>query len=737
MYTPSYPGFHNGNPGKYSPTTLGKDSAYLGSSRDASHFTGVHLVRGAMSLRVAIDIGGGFVDLVAIDEQTGEMAWSKARTTPDDLSRCVGEVFRLSAVEAANVSQLLHGQTLVINTILQRKGAKVGLITTKGFRDILALQRSNRRDIFNLRYKKPEPFIPRHRRLEVEERTLADGEVLRPVNKEELLSAYRTLLQEDVEGVAICFINSYANPANEVKARELIEAFNQEGGSNRNPFLSISSDISREWREYERTNTCVLNAYVMPLMDKYLRKLMSDFRGLGTSGTLYMMLSGGGVTSFEYAAKHPIETVESGPVAGVVGAIAVAERLGARNIVAMDGGSTTTKASLIHDLQMRFSTEYAVERDEHRPGYPIKVPVVDVNEIGIGGGSIAWLDGVRDLKVGPLNAAADPGPACYGLGGSQPTLTDAYLVAGFLNPDFFLGGSLKIFPQLAEKAVATIAGHLQISADEAAFAAIRIANDNAAQLLRLISVQRGYDPRDFTLVAYGGSGPMIAPFIAEELEIPKIVIPSIPPGNFSAWGLLMSDLKHSVVQTLVRRLDSRDSASLLNDTYRALERKILGLYSEEGLTEGILLERSADLRYCGQEHTITVPVVSGTLTEKEVQQFNSTFSKFHEREYGFRLDSAVELVNLRVSGVVRVRKPAPRPLAVARRRAGEAQRGRRMVFWGNADRVETAVYRRDQLPPSARLSGPAIIEEPTTTVIVPVAFSALVDEVGNIILERS
>jgi len=689
-----------------------------------------------MPVRVAIDIGGGFVDLVALDEETAAMAWSKTRTTPEDLSLCVEDVLRLSGVQAKDVTQLLHGQTLVINTILQRSGAEVGLITTKGFRDVLALQRSNRRDIFNLRYKKPEPLVPRHRRLEVDERTAADGRVLRPVSKDELLQAYRRLLQEKVESVAICFINSYANPANEERARERISEFHRTSDSGRMPFLSISSEVSREWREYERTSTCVLNAYVIPVLNSYLGKLTKSFRRLGINGTLYMMLSGGGVASFEYAAKQPIQTVESGPIAGVVGATAVAERVGLRNIIALDGGSTTTKASLLEDLKMRFTTDYAVERDEYRPGYPIKVPVVDICEIGIGGGSIAWLDEVGALKVGPLNAGADPGPACYGLGGTQATLTDAYLVAGFLNPDFFLGGSLKVHPSLAEQAVASIAQHFGLSLEEAAFAVVRVANDNAAQLLRLISVQRGYDPRDFVLVAYGGSGPMIAPFIAEELEIAKIVIPSVPPGNFSAWGLLMSDLKHTAVRTLVRRLDAADSPSLLNEAFGALESNLLELYAQEGLTRGVLLERSADLRYAGQEHAVTVSAPSGILTQEQVKELGSAFSQSHQREYGFRLDSPIELVNLRVIGTVRVEKPVPRAPEAVASRSGMFQHAERMAYWGREGRVRTAIYRRESLVPGTRIRGPAIVEEPTSTIVLPSSFSAVVDEFGNVILER-
>ena len=687
-----------------------------------------------MSLRVAIDIGGGFVDLVAVDEQTGEMSWSKARTTPADFSRCVEHVFELSGVNPSEVSQLLHGQTLVINSILQRNGAKAGLITTRGFRDVLQLQRANRRDIFNLRYEKPVPFVPRHLRVEADERTLADGTVERPLDHESLLSAYRALVAEGVEGVAIAFINSYANAENEVTAREILDQWSRENSLDRPPFVSISSDISREWREYERTSTCVLNAYVRPLVDRYLQKLTKDFRRLGMKGTLYMMLSGGGIATFDYAAKFPIETVESGPVAGVVGAIAIAERVGARHIIAMDGGSTTTKASLVHDLTLRFTTDYAVERDEFRPGYPIKVPVVDINEIGIGGGSIAWINEAGSLRVGPRNAGADPGPACYGIGGDQPTLTDAYLVAGLLNPEYFLGGAIKVHPELAENAVGRIASDFKISATEAAQAILRIANDHAAQLLRLISVQRGFDPRDFALVVYGGSGPMIAPFIAEELEIPKIIIPAIPPGNFSAWGLLMSDLRHTLVQTLVRRLDDPAAASLVNQHYAALEEKASKLFCEEGTSGEVHLERTADMRYAGQEHTIAVPANGGEFGREALEALVNVFHECHQREYGFRLESSVEVVNLRVTGVVRVRKPEPQRMKAP---AGEAPKiTERLVDWGGEARVPTPVYRRDQLAQGQRVVGPAIIEEPTTTTVVPPAFWVAVDEWGNLIMER-
>ncbi len=685
-----------------------------------------------MSLRVAIDIGGGFVDLVALDDDTGQTYWSKAQVTPEDLGLCVKTVFQLSKVNPADVTQLLHGQTLVINAILQRRGAKVGLITTQGFRDVLALQRANRRDIFNLRYRKPEPLVSRDRRLEAAERTAADGEVLQEVDEAQLTRVYEALRAEKVDSVAVCFLNSYRNPHNEIRARELIRKIQNGDGIS----VCISSDISREWREYERTSTCVLNAYVMPLIAQYLGRLEADFEQLGMRATLYMMLSGGGVASFDYAAQRPIETVESGPVAGVVGAIKIAELIGEQNIIALDGGSTTTKASLLEGLHLRFTTDYAIERDEHRPGYPAKVPVVDINEIGNGGASIAWLDEVGQLQVGPLSAGANPGPACYGWGGDKPTLTDAYLATGFLNPANFLGGNFRIQPELAAKAISGLAGHFGISVPEAAFAIARVANNNAAQLLRLISIQRGFDPRDFTLIAYGGSGPLMAPYLAEELEIPKIVIPGIPPGNFSAWGLLMSDIRHTVVQTLVERLDRQDAVGILNGAFESLEGQILEIYREEGLTGGIILERATDLRYYGQEHTISVPMGSGEVTDELVAQLTASFGEHHQREYGFTLTSAVELVNLRVSGSVRVNKPAPKPYNPGTRTIEEAAAGKRLVYWGGNGGVETPTYRRNLLPCGVRVVGPAIVEEPSTTVLIPRSFAGTVDELGNIILQR-
>ncbi len=689
-----------------------------------------------MSTRLAIDIGGGFADLAAIDLVSGEMFWSKTDTTPEDLQKCVNEVFRLSRIEPQSVDQLLHGQTLVINSILQRNGAKVGLITTKGFRDVLQLQRANRRDIFNLRYHKPEPFVPRNLRCEVEERVSASGEILTEVGREDLLAACQSLLAQSVDAIAICYINSYANPANERRSFQILEEFFAAHPEIKKPYLTVSSDVCREWREYERTNTAVLNAYVMPLMEQYVTDLSRQLRSVGIPGTLYMMLSNGGVASFEYSARRPIETVESGPVAGIVGAARLGEWIGERNLIALDGGSTTTKASLIQDGRINYMSDYAIERNEHHPGYPIKVPVADVVEIGVGGNSLAWIDHLGELKVGPRNAGATLGPVAYGRGGTEPTLTDAFLSLGLMNPLYLLGGSLPVEKKLADGAIGAIAKSFGKTVSETAAAIVRIAADNASQMLRLISVQRGHDPRDFCLLTYGGSGPMLAAFIARELEIPRVLIPAIPPGNFSAWGLLMSDLKHTATRTLIRRLDRPEISLEIGEVFAGLEAEVTSLFAQEGVRENISLDRFADLRYYGQEHTIRVPTGSGAVTMESLNRLSATFHEYHAKDYGFTLEARVELVNAVVIGTASVGKPAFQSDRAIEQANDVSTASSRLVFWRGEGERSTPIIQRSSLAAGESISGPAILEERTTTVVVPPGFRATVDEHYNLVLEE-
>jgi N-methylhydantoinase A len=677
------------------------------------------------SIRIGIDIGGAFTDLVGYDDSTRELRWVKVESTPKELSTGVLECVKRSGIPPQDFSQIIHGQTVVINTIIERKGVKVGLITTNGHRDVLELQRANRRDMYNFRYKKPTPLVPRYLRLEIDERTMADGTLLQELNKEHVEEAAKRLVGEGVEAICVAFLNSYVNPEHERRAGEIIKELVDVP-------VVLSHEVTREWREYERFSTATLNAYVLPILDRYLGTLQENLAR--DAATCMAMVSEGGMVPFDYARRFPIYTVESGPVAGVIGAMGVAGIIGERNIIALDGGSTTTKASLVEDLTPEVTTEYNVERDRFRPGLPIMVPVIRTVEVGNGGTSIAWIDEVGRARVGPRAAGAEPGPACYGRGGEEPTLTDAYVVAGLLNPEYLLGGELTIHRDLAVKVIEKIADRLDIGVEEAAEGIIKLANDNAAYAISLVSVQRGYDPRDFTLIAYGGSGPMFAPFIAEELEIEKIVVPSIPPGVFSAWGMLNTDIRHSTIYTYITRLDSPEAVETLNRIYGDLEDEIREVFRSEGSGGSFVIERYADMRYYGQEHTVRVPVASGALKKGDLKNIVESFHRAHEREYEFKLiGDPVEIVNFQVVGIRRVKKLELSELPDRSSEPEDAILAERSVYI-NGGYVTIPVYDRTKLAKGAGLSGPAILEDPTATIIVLHEQSASIDRFGNILI---
>jgi len=682
-----------------------------------------------MVYRVGIDIGGAFTDLVAYDDETGDFIWVKDETTPHDPSIGVLNTVSKSKIDFLKVFSIIHGQTLVINTIIEKKGAKVGLITTKGYRDVLELQRSNRRDMYNFRYKKPQPLVPRYLRLEVDERIMSDGTILRPLNEKDVEKAVQKLLEEGVESICISFINSYANPSHEIKAGEIVR-------KHTNLPITLGHEITREWREYERTATAVLNAYVKPKLEKYLEKLEKEFAKQGFSRKPFVMLSSGGVASFDFAKHYPIYTIESGPVAGVIGGIYIAKLVGEKNVIILDGGSTTTKASLVENLTPRVHTEYYVERTRFTAGYPVRVPVVDTFEIGNGGTSIAWIDEIGNLRVGPKAAGAYPGPACYGKGGKEPTVTDAYVVNGLINPEYLLGGAMKIYRDLAVKTIKEkIADHYNISIEEASEGIIKLANENAAYAIRVVSVQRGYDPRDFTLIAHGGSGPMFAPFISEELEIKKIIVPVIPPGVFSAWGMLTTDIRHDLVVTEVIRLDREDASKRVNEIYRDLEEKMVEIFKEELGVSEIILQRYADMRYYGQEHTVKVPIPSGRINSEEVKKIIERFHEYHEREYAFRLDSPVEIVNFHLVGEYKVKKFELKELNNTADSLDDAVMQERRIYI-NGEELEVLVYNKQKLSPQFRIEGPAIIEDPTSTILVLASQKVIVDKYGNVNILR-
>ncbi len=687
-----------------------------------------------MKIRLGVDIGGAFTDLVAFVEDTGEIIWVKGETTPLNLAEGVINVVKKSKVDLSKVTMFIHGQTLVINSIVTRDGAKVGLLTTKGHRDVLILQRANRRDMYNLRYKKPEPFVPRYLSLEIEERIDGTGNIVTRLSKESVVNALNKLLKEGVESICIGFLNSYLNPVHEIEAKKIVlEELRKHG---LDIPVTISSEVTREWREYERINTAVLNAFVKPKMKEYLSVLETEITRLGFNGKFLTVLSNGGMASFGFAKELPIYTVESGPVAGVVGAIAIAELIDERNIIALDGGSTTTKASLVEDLKPKVTSDYYIGRDRFNPGYPAKVPTIEIAEVGNGGTSIAWIDSVGNLRVGPKAAGAYPGPACYGKGGQEPTVTDAYAVNGLINPNYLLGGEMKIYRDLAIKAIKEkIADYYNISVEEAADAIVMIANENAANAIRIISVQKGYDPRDFALIAYGGSGPMFAPFIAEELEIKKIIIPSVPPGVFSAWGMLLMDIRHDVIISNVMKVEE-STVNRMNDVFSEVDRRLYEIFKEEEnlSPEDVVIFHYADMRYKGQEHTVKVPIKTGPITTQDLLEIISRFHDYHEHAYSFKLlDSPVEIVNFHGVGIAKVIKPKLKEIERVSNRLDEAIKENRRIFVKGRE-LEVPVYDRVKIPRDVEGHGPAIIEDPTSTVLVLERQKFLRDKYGNIVI---
>ncbi len=680
-------------------------------------------------MRVATDIGGTFTDLIYLDEATGEIGMTKASTTPHNFAIGVEDTLKKSGLNVADTTFFVHGSTIIINALTERKGVKTGLITTKGFRDVLEITRANRPDIYNMYYTKPEPFVPRYLRLEVRERVNYKGEELVPLNEDDVRRAAEFFKKEGVEAIAVCFLHSYANPAHEARCGQLLRELLPDVP------VTLSHEITKEWREYERTSTTVLNAYVQPIAVRYLNTLEQDLSEMGMGPVAHIMQSNGGITTFEMARQAPIRTCESGPVAGVIGAAVIGDLLGEPNIITLDIGGTTVKSSLVENGVPRITTDYRIEYRRDWEGYPIKVPTVDIVEIGAGGGSIAWIDKAGALRVGPVSAGAVPGPACYDAGGEEPTVTDANLVVGRINPDYFLGGEIKVSVEKARQAMQKIADHFGMSIEEAAMGVIRIADANMGNALKLVSVRRGYDPREFTIVAFGGGGSMHAAALGRELRVKRIVVPTAP-AVFSAWGMLMTDLRNDYIRTRVVRTDRITPAGLTAIFTEMEEQAIEDLATEKVTRERMVFQRFADMRYLGQEHTVKVPIPAGQLTEKDLPEINERFHQLHEHAYTFRLDSPVELVNFHLTALGRVEKPPITRLNKDEGRTVErAYKGERQVMFDETF-VATPTYERDLLLVGAVLSGPLIVEEPAATTVVFPGQRLSVDEYGFLHIEE-
>ena len=681
------------------------------------------------TIRVATDVGGTFTDLLVLehDGSTGEAAVRSAKTdtTSPRYEEGVFDVMAKAGIVANTVNFLAHGTTVVINALTERTGVKVGLITTQGFRDTLEIARGNRPDFFNLHYHKPEPFVPRRLRRELPGRIDYHGNEMRALDLTALPGIVDDFRAAGAEAVAICFIHSYANPAHEQAALAAL-------GQLWPGVAAISShEITREWREYERTSTAVLSAYVQPLAERYLQRLDAGLDERGFAGGLYIMQSNCGVDSVDTVSRVPITMVESGPASGVWGAAELGRLIGEPNVLALDIGGTTAKCSLIEDAHVRIKTDYWIGRDRTRAGYPVMVPVVDLVEIGNGGGSIAWVDDFGKLRVGPRSAGAVPGPAAYGRGGTEATTTDANLWLGRINRDYFCGGAVRADMDAVRKAIEVVGARLGADADEAARGIVRIANSNMVNALKLVSVNRGFDPRDFTLIAFGGGGAMHAVALAQELGVARVVVPA-DASVFSAWGMMMSDLRRDDVVTLLVDLDAGNAAAI-EAAFAETEGRARKRFADEGIDpSAIRLMRFGRFRYQNQEHTTEVPLEAGRVTADRVAAIEAAFHETYEREYTYRLDAPVEMVGLHVVARVEIGKLTMTRRQATGRTLEEARKGRRRVDYALEGRHEAAIYDGERLEPGMAFAGPAIVEDPGSTIVVHPGNRVEVDDFGNI-----
>lgn len=675
-------------------------------------------------IRAAVDVGGTFIDLVMVDGRTGEVTIEKQSSTPDRLAdEIVAGMGRLP-VPIAGIGRLFHGSTVVVNAILQERGAKVGLITTAGFRDVLELGRGNRPDIYHWLVTPPDPLVPRHLRREVGERIGPDGTEIAPLDLAEVDREVDELVAFGVEAVAVCFLHAYADPSHEVAAARRIR------GRHPDLSVSVSAEVAPEWREFERTSTAVLNAFVQPLFSRYLESLRERLRDHGYDRPLAVMQSNGGVIEAARASALPVRTLQSGPAGGVIGARALAAELHLLNVICTDVGGTSYEVALIQDGEI-------VERPESEIGRrPVLAPFIDIASIGAGGGSIAFLDDTGSLRVGPRSAGARPGPACFGFGGVEPTVTDCQLLLGRLDPDRFLGSRMRLDPEASRRAVAErIATPLGLNLEEAAAGVLTILESNMSNAIHAMTVERGVDPRDFVLLAYGGAGGFFAAATAEELDIPTVVVPRAP-AVFSAWGLLCSDYREDASLTHVRTLETSNVQQIVDDL-RTLRRRVLSELASHGFPEAeVEIGHRLDLRFEGQEHTIGVPIDAGWLADAEgfVAGSRERFTRMHRRLYGHGdPDGPVEVVTARCRGTGAIERP--RWPAWDAREHGEP-RTIRAVHFRTLGTVDTPILDRESLAAGQTVRGPAIVEEWTTTIVVPPGWCAAVDDLGALKMER-
>src|SRR5213596_1095221 len=685
-----------------------------------------------MSYRVGFDVGGTFTDFV-LQSPTGELTTAKRLTTyPDPSAACLAGLDQLmAAVGWDEVAQVVHGTTLGSNIVIERKARGVGLLTTRGFRDVLIIGREKRYQVYDLQIEKPAPLIPRRLIGEVTERILADGTVRTPLDEADARRAVRALAARGVTTLAICLLHAYLNPVHEKRLAELV--------AREAPHVTVtmSHEVSPTFREYERTSTTVVNAYVMSTVRDYLRGLATAMTGRGYRGRLFVMQSSGGVATADAMERYPVRMIESGPAAGALMAAAYGELTGHRDLIAFDMGGTTAKLALIENGQPGTTTAFELHRVHGAAGsgLPMNIQALDLVEIGAGGGSIARAQ-LGVVAVGPESASSTPGPVCYARGGVEPTVTDANLVLGYLNPDYFAGGSLRLDADAARHAMATrVAQPLGLSVEDAAWGVHAIVNTNMELATRIVSIERGRDPRDLTFIAFGGSGPVHGCRLAQALGVPRVILPAAA-GVTAAIGLLAAEVRFDVARTLVRRLDALDPHAL-TVMFDEMAAQATAVVRDSGPAATVTIARSVDARYVGQGYELTVPVAAGPLDAAALARIRAAFDEIYATRYGYANPTEpVETVTWKLAAV----GGAPR-VALAKA-AGDGRDGglkgaRRAWFPETRGWTDCPVYDRYGLAPGARVDGPAIVEERESTSVLPPGTSAGVDEYANLIVEAA
>lgn len=668
-------------------------------------------------MRLAVDVGGTFTDVVKLDTDSGELIFDKVPTTPDSPTRGVLEAFERVNASMPDVEMFNHGTTLGLNALLTRSGARVAVIGTKGFRDVYLLGRTDRRTNYNIKYKKPKGLVERIDTFEVNERSLFDGSVHIPFDYENARGVASQIADGGYQSVAIAFLHSYANPEHELKMRQVILEIAPEIE------VTLSHEMSREYREFERTSTAVLDAYIKPIVRKYLEVLQEQLFERDFSGRFLMTRSGGGSMTALLAREQPVNLILSGPAGGVIGAAAFAKLTDRPNLITIDMGGTSLDASLIVDGQAVLYQGAEFEQ------LPISTPSLYINTIGAGGGSIAWLDEAGGLQVGPQSAGASPGPASYGAGGALPTFTDAALVLGYLGTETPLGGTLTLVPELARESLAPLASKLGMSIEALARGVVRISVTKIMGAVRAITVELGRDPKDFALLSFGGGGGLVGVDVARELGISSIIIPP-GQGAFCAFGMLMADVQHDFARTAVRSLLGMDLDATEN-LYKDMESEARALLSDEGFAPAAQsLARLVDVRYSGQEHTVTLPFpASGAITE----DLSKDFAHLHEQKYGHSMDDAVEVTTFRLQAIGLVDKPnLPKK---AKRTSGEPSAlGVRSIFMSEGTYTDYKVFVREELLSGDVINGPAVIAEHTATTVIHTGDLLRVGEYGELMI---